>query len=119
MPPGGLALLGPVVGPARRITPLGKRLDEVPVAVRWSAPLPVEGSEWWVNIYQPCGHTVHRLVGGKPDASGRVLVVIDRSRLPMDAPTMAALSLGAAAPSLTDPRIVSNDVQVAGEPSHP
>ena len=94
-------------------TMVGKRLDEVTLAVRWANPLPVKGSEWWVNLYQPCGHSAHRLASQKPDASGQILVVIDRSRLPMKIPTTAALSLGAPAPTLGDPRIVSNVILVA------
>jgi hypothetical protein len=112
LPAHGLAVLGPVIGSPRRVTPLGKRLDEITLAVRWANPLPVKGSEWWVNLYQPGGHAAHRLASQKPDASGQILVVIDRSRLPMNLPTTAALSLGAPAPSLADPRIVSNVIPV-------
>ncbi|MEO6809216.1 MAG: SUMF1/EgtB/PvdO family nonheme iron enzyme, partial [Isosphaeraceae bacterium] len=102
LPPRGLAVLGPVIGSPRRITPLGKRLDEVSLAVRWANRLPVKGSEWWVNLYQPGGYAAHRLASEKPDASGQILVVIDRSRLPMNIPTTAALSLGGPAPTLAD-----------------
>ncbi len=114
--PGQLARLGPVVGPARRITPLGRWFYEVPVEVRWASPLPVRGSDWYVNIYLPGGSTFgHRMVPAEPDRSNRVTVLIDRAQmqaagLAVDAPVQVALSLGDEAPTPGDPRVVSNVV---------
>jgi hypothetical protein len=112
--PGQLASLGDVAGPVRRITPLGHWVYEVPVAVRWGDPLPVRGSEWWVNVY-PCGggHFAHKLVEIEPNASGRIVVLIDRAKMtsaaqPDGSPVSVALSLGAEAPSPADPHVVSN-----------
>ncbi len=103
--PDHLALLGAVAGPAKVLTPLARRVIEVPIAVRWADSLPVDGSEWFVNIYGPTGeHSAHALLEPSPGASRTVRVLIDPPR----GPVTAALSLGAPAPSQTDPRIVSN-----------
>jgi hypothetical protein len=107
--PGGLALLGPVAGPARPTTTLGRRLDQVPLRVRWASPLPVDGSEWYVNIYGPGGaHFAHALAERRPSPSRKLVALIDRARIPAGAPVSVALSLGAPAPTPQDPRIVSN-----------
>jgi hypothetical protein len=112
--PGQLARLGDVCGPARRLEPLGRTHYEIPVAVKWADRLPVAGSEWWVNIYVPGGgHDAHRLIEGEPDGSGRVTLMIDRARmlaagLATDTPVSVALSLGTAAATADDPKVVSN-----------
>ena len=112
--PGRLATLGAATGPVRRITPLGRWIYEVPVEVRWFDPLPVRGSDWWVNVFLPGGgHSAHRMVPTEPDRSNRVPVLIDRRQmeaagLPVNAPVTIALSLGTEAASPGDPRIVSN-----------
>jgi hypothetical protein len=111
---GQLALLGEVAGPPRRITPLGRRFYEVPVAVRWGDPLPVQGSDWYMNVYTPGGgHFAHKLVEGAPNNRGRVTVLVDPAKmaaagLAADAPVSIALSLGAEAPSPADHQVVSN-----------
>ncbi len=115
---GQLATLGAIAGPVRRITPLGHWIYVVPVSVRWGDPLPVRGSEWYVNVYPNgdagCkGHYAYKLVEIEPDSTGRMDVLIERGKMiaagvPPDAPVSVALSLGAAAPTSTDPRIVSN-----------
>jgi hypothetical protein len=113
---GTLATLGDVAGTVRRITPLGRWIYEVPIAVRWGDPLPVSGSEWWVNVYPSAsagGHFAHKLIEITPNPSGRLIVLIDRGKmaalgLPVDAPVVVALSLGAEAPSPADPHVVSN-----------
>jgi hypothetical protein len=115
---GQLATLGPIVGPVRRITPLGRWIYVVPISVRWGDPLPVRGSQWYVNVYPHCdtsgaGHYAYKLVEIEPNASGRLDVLVERSKLiaagvPPDAPVSVALSLGAPAPTPTDPQIVSN-----------
>jgi hypothetical protein len=112
--PNQLARLGEVVGPVRRITPLGHWLYEVPITVRWSNPLPVDGSQWWVNVYLPGGSSFgHRLVEPKPGGSERLIVLIDQSAmaaagLPANAPVSVALSLGDKAANPADPHVVSN-----------
>jgi hypothetical protein len=114
--PGQLATLGSPAGPVRRITPLGRWVYEIPVSVRWADPLPVSGSEWWVNIYPAGGaHFAHRLVEIASNDTRKVTVAIERARmtaagLPVDAPVSIALSLGAEAPTPTDPHVVSNVV---------
>jgi hypothetical protein len=111
--PGQLARLGGVAGPARLVTPPGRAHYEVPVAVRWADPLPVRGSEWWVNVEFPGGRESHRLLEGEPDASGRITAVVDRARIPgairgAEATMNVSLSLGGPATSADDPRVVSN-----------
>jgi hypothetical protein len=112
--PGALAELGAVAGPPRRITPLGRWIYEVPMAVRWADPLPVEGSTWYVNVYLPGGgHFAHRLVEPDPGVAKAVTVAVERARLlgaglPVDAAVTVALSLGDAAPSPSDRRVASN-----------
>jgi hypothetical protein len=116
--PGQLARLGGVAGPVQRITPLGRWMYEVPLEVRWASPLPVSGSEWWVNIYLPGGgHLSHRMLEVEPDRAKRLLVLVERDRmaaagLKVDAPISVALSLGGEAASPSDPRVVSNVVAV-------
>jgi len=112
--PGQLADLGGQSGPARRTASLGRSFIVVPVAVRWFDPLPVAGSDWWVNVYLPGGgHVAHRLAEVDPGRSRTVMVTIDRQQLAAagladDAPLAIALSLGAPAPTQADPRLVSN-----------
>lgn len=112
--PGELARLGGVAGPVRRITPLGRWIYEVPLEVRWASPLPVNGSEWWVNVYLPGGgHLAHRMLEVEPDRAKRLTVMIERDRmaaagLAVDAPVSVALSLGGESASPADPRVVSN-----------
>jgi hypothetical protein len=109
IPPGGLALLGPVLGQPRRLAPLGRPLDEWTVGVRWSPVQPVDGSEWWVNVYQPGGgHFAHLLAERRPGPTHRLAVLVDRTKIPAGPPLSVALSLGAPAPSPDDPRVVSN-----------
>jgi hypothetical protein len=121
-PTGQLATLGTVAGPVKRITPLGRWIYVVPVSVRWSDPLPVRGSEWWVNVYphgaqDGAGHYAYKLVEKEPNESGRMDLLIDRGKMiaagvPLGAPVAVALSLGTAAPNPTEPQIVSNVVQI-------
>jgi hypothetical protein len=119
---GQLATLGAVAGPVRRITPLGRWIYVVPLAVRWGDPLPARGSEWYVNVYphgasSGQGHYAYKLAEIEPNSSGRLDLLIERGKLiaagvPPDSPVAVALSLGAAAPTPADSRIVSNVAQV-------
>lgn len=115
---GQLARIGGLAGPVRRITPLGRWFDEIPLEVRWANPLPVSGSEWWVNIYLPGGgHQSHRLSSTEPDASRRFTALVERARNSAsgnaaEASVSVAISLGGEAAGPTDPRIVSNVVPV-------
>ena len=106
---GQLARLAPGPGKPRRIAPLGRVQDEVPIAVRWAAPLPVEGSAWYVNLYRGGGHSAHALVERTP---GRpvILALVDPRA---GGPISVALSLGAPAPTPDDPRVVSNLLPLA------
>jgi hypothetical protein len=118
LPPSQLATLGSALAPARRITPLGRWIYVIPVSVRWGDPLPVHGSQWWVNVYprgalDMCGHYAYKLVEIEPNESGRFDLLIERSKMvaagvPVDAPVAVALSLGCPAPVPTDPQVVSN-----------
>ena len=118
-PKGRLARIGRVVGPPRRITPLGRGFDELPVSVTWADALPVEGSEWWVNVFLPGGtHYAHRLPEDEPNRAGRITVLIDLGKLkaaglPEDSPVTVALSLGNGATRLDDPRVVSDAVEIS------
>ncbi len=99
--PNQLATIGAPTGPARRLTMLDRTFVEVPLAVQWLDPLPVFGSEWWVNVFLPGGgHLAHKLDAGEPGRSTRLKVLIDRSQLRLarladDATVSVALSLGA------------------------
>jgi hypothetical protein len=118
LPPGRLAAIGAPLAPARRITPLGRWVYVVPVSVRWGDPLPVHGSEWWVNVYphgaqNGSGHYAYKLVEGEPNDTSRFDLLIDRGKMTaagvaVPAPVAVALSLGAPAPLPTDPRVVSD-----------
>ena len=102
---GQLAQLGPISGQPRRIAPLGRVQDEVPVAVRWAAPLPVEGSTWYVNLYRAGGgHSAHALIERTPGRPAILALVDPRA----GGAASVALSLGAPAPTPEDPRVVSN-----------
>ena len=75
-------VLGAPTGPSRRLGILDRTFVEVPLAVHWLDPLPVAGSEWWVNIYLPGGgHLAHKLDPGEPGRANKTLVLIDRSKL--------------------------------------
>jgi hypothetical protein len=118
LPPGQLATIGPPLAPARRITPLGHWVYVVPVAIQWGDPLPVRGSEWFVNVYphgeqDGCGHYAYKLAEIEPNDAGRFDLLIDRGKLvaagvPVDSAVAVAISLGTEAPNPTDPQVVSN-----------
>jgi hypothetical protein len=100
------------------LSPLGRRIDAVPVAAHWSNPLPVSGSEWWVNVYLPGGgHTSHLLPEPRRGTARRIEILLDRAQLGAAnlrsrAPLSVAVSFGAAAPSPADPRVVSNVISI-------
>lgn len=106
---GQLARLAPAPGKPRRIAPLGRVQDGIPIAVRWAIPLPVEGSAWYVNIYRAGGHSAHTLIERVP---GRpvILALVDPRA---GGAASVALSLGAPAPTPDDPRVVSNVLPLA------
>ena len=85
--------------------------------MQWSNPLPVAGSEWYVNVYTPDGgHLAHALVELRPGAR-TVAVLVDRSRVPTPGTSLSvALSLGAPAPYQGDPRVVSNVASIVTPP---
>ncbi len=112
--PGKLALLGQVAGQARRSAPLGKVQDEVPVLVRWTSPLPVEGSNWYVNVFRPGGGSTSHKLNSRP-GNGRAIIAhvpIGSVRAREGGPVSVALSLGAPATSPGDPKIVSNLAEI-------
>jgi hypothetical protein len=118
MAPNQLASLGEPAGPVRRVASNGKTFLEVPISVRWLDPLPVSGSEWWVNIYLPGGgHLAHKLVEGEPGRSRKATAVIDLSQAftfgpPGDPAVSVALSLGAPSPIPGGPTTASNTAVV-------
>ncbi len=112
--PDQVAGLGGALGMIVRRATLDRTVLEVPIAVRWFDPLPVVGSEWWVNIYFPGGqHLAHRLAEGGPTRANKTVVTIDRAKLAElgladDAPFSVALSLGTPAPNPGDANVVTN-----------
>ncbi|WP_435015732.1 formylglycine-generating enzyme family protein [Tundrisphaera sp. TA3] len=116
VPPGRLARLGPPTAPPRRVGSLGRSAVEVTLPVAWSDPLPVAGSAWWVNVYLPGGgHVAHRLGEPGPGRSNRVAVRVESGRWDGQAgpSRQAALSLGAPASTVDNPRIVSDIVPIS------
>jgi hypothetical protein len=116
--PNQLAILGPVAGPARKFAVLDRSFVEIPLAVHWLDPLPVQGTSWWLNIYLPGGgHLASKLDPGEPGRASKLMVRIDRSKLASlgladDTPVKVALSLGSALPDPADSRVVSNLFEV-------
>ena len=113
-----LATLGPPAGPARRLGVLDRTFVEVPLSVRWLAPLPVQGTAWWINIYLPGGgHQAAKLDPTEPGRVSKVVVRVDRRKLAAygladTSPFQVALSLGTPASTPLDPRVVSNTTDV-------
>ncbi len=120
-PPGGLAVLGKVVGPVRKTRPLGRQVDLLPIEVRWVDPLPVSGSDWFLNVFLEGGQQFsHRLFDGEPGHSQRVTLALDLAKLlPLphaDTSMEVALSLGKPATRVDDPNIVSNLTRISWPP---
>jgi hypothetical protein len=98
----------------RTINQLGSLIDIAPYTVRWVNPLPVSGSEWWVNLYVPGGGHVAYVMGEPRTARNATLdFALDRAKLRTaglgpNGVASVALSLGGAAPTPQDPRVVSN-----------
>ena len=111
---GQLAILGEPVGPMKKTAALGRSFVEVTLPVRWLDPLPVSGSDWYVNAYLPGGgHVAHKLVEGEAGRSSKAKVVIDRALMTDDGLGFSvAISLGSPSPSSTDRNVVSNVVKV-------
>jgi Sulfatase-modifying factor enzyme 1 len=109
-----LAILGAPTGPSRRLGVLDRTFIEIPLSVHWLDPLPVQGSEWWVNVYLPGGgHFAHKLDSGEPGRASKTLVLIDRSKLAAlglgdNSTVQVALSLGSPAATPSENRVVSN-----------
>ena len=76
IPPGQLVAIGGVVGTPRVSRVLGRTLVEVSIGARWVRPLPVSGSDWWINVYgNRGGHAAYRLDGSMVgDASFRASI---------------------------------------------
>ena len=90
---------------------------EIPLVVRWFDPLPVVGSEWWVNIDLPGGgHLAHKLVEGSPGRSKVVKAVIDLAHVSQSLAggpsVVVSLSLGGPSTSPRSSNIVSNPAVV-------
>jgi hypothetical protein len=113
-----LAILGMTTEQSRRVGVLDRTFVEVPLSVRWLDPLPVHGSEWWVNVYLPGGgHLAHKLDTGEPGRASKTRVLIDRARLAAlgladNTTVKIALSLGSPAATPDENRVVSNVVAV-------
>ena len=118
-----LAKLGAPTGPARRVGVLDRTFVEVPLAVRWLDPLPVQGTAWWLNIFLPGGgHQAVKLDPTEPGRVSKVLVRVDRQKLASlgladTSPFQVALSIGGPASTPSDLRVVSNAAEV--RPSFP
>ena len=116
-----MAILGAPTAAARRFAILDHSFVEVPVSIRWLDPLPVSGTAWWINVYFPGGaHQAQKLDPTDPGRSTKVLVRIDREKLaglglPDTSTGKVALSIGSPAPTLADPKIVTNAIEVRPE----
>ena len=116
--PNQLVILGAPAGPSRRVGVLDRTFVEIPFAVHWLDPLPVIGSEWWVNVFLPGGgHLANKLDQAEPGRASKLFVRIDRAKLASlgltdDTPVKVALSLGNPAATPFENRIVSNEVTV-------
>lgn len=95
-----------------RTKPLGRTIDRATLPIRWAPVLPVEGSEWWVNLFWNGGRHAHVMVETKPGSSTTIVVLIDRERVPEGIDLAVALSLGAPAAGGDDAAIVSNIVVI-------
>jgi hypothetical protein len=110
--PSALATIGGQKGEAKTTAPLGHVMTAIPFGVTWSNPLPVTGSDWWVNIYGSDGrHEAHRLARARPGKSESFEAVVDRATFPTGTVSIA-LSLGDEADTPTAPSVVSNLVTV-------
>jgi hypothetical protein len=111
---GHLARIGPIGGPVRTVNTLGRRVDLVPLSVQWSSPMPVSGSTWWANVFGPDGRNVPQILDARAIGRRAIEVPIDLSRIGTGggAGVQVALSLGEAAASLEDARIISNAVRL-------
>lgn len=113
-----LAVLGSSAGATRRHAVLDRTFVEMKIPVRWLDPLPVAGTSWWLNLYTPGGgHQAQKLTSGEPGIAGKLTVQIDRGKLADQGladttPVQVALSIGAPAPTLGDPTIVSNVAEI-------
>ncbi|HWE35002.1 MAG TPA: SUMF1/EgtB/PvdO family nonheme iron enzyme, partial [Isosphaeraceae bacterium] len=108
---GHLARLGGLGGAVRRIRPIGRTVDEVPVSIRWAPSLPLSGSEYWVNLALPGGGRVsHVLPERSPGPGATITALLDRANVPEGADVTVYLSLGAPAAGPTAPNVVSNAV---------
>jgi len=116
--PGHLARLGAIKGSVRTVTPMGHWYYEVPLEVRWGNPLPVQGSDWWVNIFLPGGgHQSHRLISVEPDRTGIIKVMVEHASIPnvqgiVGVGARVGLSLGGQASTPSDANLVSNVVPI-------
>jgi hypothetical protein len=114
--PRHLAALMPIVGPMTRRSGGGRSFYQVAVPVRWVDPLPVEGSDWYVNLNVGGTASSHRLVESRPGTRG-VTLLLDRQSL-ASTPSgntvdiAAWLSLGAPAAGPDEPTVVSNRIIV-------
>ncbi len=120
-----LAILGDVTGPATRKVVLGRWTDFVKVATRWADELPVTGSTWYTNVFLPNGSVIsHVLPEFKQGPEGRATIVVPvtdprGAGVAEGGPVQLALSLGAPATSMSDPRIVSNVQTIRWLPANP
>jgi hypothetical protein len=98
------------------LVPAGK-VFLVPVGIRWASRLPVEGSEYWINVFRRdtgariSGTQLHTARVGR---TSQIEVPIESSQmashgLPITSPVVIALSLGKEpAQATNDSRVVSN-----------
>ncbi|WP_158633578.1 SUMF1/EgtB/PvdO family nonheme iron enzyme [Tautonia sociabilis] len=113
---GRLASIGAPTVPASPVRTLGRRLLRLPLPITWHDPLPVIGSDWWLNVYGPTGaHFAHRLGSAEP---GRptVLASIPVDLLGPGRTARVALSLGTPAGSTSDAALVTDIATVTVGP---
>ena len=90
--PGKLARLSAATK-IERTKPLGRLIDRASLPIRWAPILPVDGSEWWVNIFWNGGRFAHVMVEPQPGSSTTIVVLLDRERVPEGVDLAVALSL--------------------------
>ena len=108
IPRGQLVALGEVLGPPRVRRVLGRTTVEASIEARWVRPLPVSGSDWWVNIYdERGGNAAYRLDGSMVGAAS-IRASIPSTLIGPGRSTRLGLSLGTPADSSDAASLVSD-----------
>lgn len=113
--PGRLARLAGVSGQVSRRRVIDRFEAIFPVRVLWAGELPVEGSEWWVNVESPgAGWSSYRLPMrhvGEP----LIPIIVPAANLRGPVAGVAGLSLGGPAQGPLDPRWMSDAIPLRSD----